>query len=67
MLQNEKRMSIIKLRSDCRNEFSNQVIKTFCEANGIQHQLSVTGTPKQNGIVERRNRMLKQAKRTIIA
>nr|GEY53744.1 retrovirus-related Pol polyprotein from transposon TNT 1-94 [Tanacetum cinerariifolium] len=36
-------------------------------AEGIQHQTSITRTPEQNGVVERRNRTLVEAARTILS
>nr|GEX08097.1 integrase, catalytic region, zinc finger, CCHC-type, peptidase aspartic, catalytic [Tanacetum cinerariifolium] len=35
--------------------------------NGIKHQTSVARTPKQNGVVERRNRTLVEAARTMLS
>nr|GFB54544.1 retrovirus-related Pol polyprotein from transposon TNT 1-94 [Tanacetum cinerariifolium] len=35
--------------------------------NGIEHQTSVARTPKQNGVVERRNRTLVEATRTMLS
>nr|GFC27714.1 putative ribonuclease H-like domain-containing protein [Tanacetum cinerariifolium] len=36
-------------------------------AEGIQHQMSVARTPEQNGVVERRNRTLVKATRTMLS
>nr|GEY32577.1 hypothetical protein [Tanacetum cinerariifolium] len=40
-------------------------LRKFYENVGISHQTSVVGTPQQNGVVERRNRILIEAARTI--
>lgn len=64
MLQNEKCSNIIKIQLDHGREFIKQVITSSCD--GIQHQLSVIGTPQQNGVVERRNKTLKEVNRTMI-
>lgn len=45
----------------------NQVIREFCGQFGILHQLSITKTPQQNGVAERRNRTLREAARYMIA
>ncbi|GAB2292076.1 hypothetical protein Dimus_038187 [Dionaea muscipula] len=65
--QNEKNLSIVKIRSDRGTEFLNEVIANFCKDGGILHQVSAARTPQQNGVVERRNRTLKEAARTMIA
>ncbi|GAB2299389.1 hypothetical protein Dimus_038558 [Dionaea muscipula] len=65
--QNEKNLSIVKIRSDRGTEFLNEVIATFCKDGGILHQVSAARTPQQNGVAERRNRTLKEAARTMIA
>lgn len=63
VMKNDK-VSII--RTDHGIEFVNQYIKEFCTCKGIQHQLSSVRTPQQNGIVERKNRTLKEAARTML-
>nr|GFA06434.1 retrovirus-related Pol polyprotein from transposon TNT 1-94 [Tanacetum cinerariifolium] len=47
-------------------EFLNQTLHAYFAAEGIQHQTSVARTPEQNGIVERRNRTLVEAARTML-
>ncbi|GJT71775.1 retrovirus-related pol polyprotein from transposon TNT 1-94 [Tanacetum coccineum] len=47
-------------------EFVNQVMSEYYEGVGIFHQKSVPRTPQQNGIVERRNRTLVEAARTMM-
>nr|GEZ37984.1 hypothetical protein [Tanacetum cinerariifolium] len=42
-------------------------LHAYFAAEGIQHQTSVARTPKQNGIVERRNRTLVEAARTMLS
>nr|GFC06809.1 hypothetical protein [Tanacetum cinerariifolium] len=48
-------------------EFMNQTIHAYFAAEGIQHQTSVARTPEQNGVVERRNRTLVEAARTMLS
>ncbi|GKA77464.1 retrovirus-related pol polyprotein from transposon TNT 1-94 [Tanacetum coccineum] len=47
-------------------EFVNQVMSEYYEGVGIFHQTSVPRTPQQNGVVERRNRTLVEAARTMM-
>ncbi|GJR38661.1 retrovirus-related pol polyprotein from transposon TNT 1-94 [Tanacetum coccineum] len=42
-------------------EFINQTLRNYIEDVGITHHTSVASTPQQNGVVERRNRMLVEA------
>nr|GEY33815.1 integrase, catalytic region, zinc finger, CCHC-type, peptidase aspartic, catalytic [Tanacetum cinerariifolium] len=42
-------------------------LRAYFAAEGIQHQTSVARTPEQNGIVERRNRTLVEAARTMLS
>nr|GEU87485.1 hypothetical protein [Tanacetum cinerariifolium] len=55
------------VRSDKGTEFLNQSLRAYFAAEGIQHQTSVARTPEQNGIVERRNRTLVEAARTMLS
>ncbi|KAJ9557314.1 hypothetical protein OSB04_011928 [Centaurea solstitialis] len=49
-----------KIRSDHGTEFKNKVL-------GIKHTFAAVRTPQQNGVVERRNRTLVEAARTMLA
>lgn len=66
LVQNEKRLSILKIISDHGREFVNHVIKKYCENNGIMHQLSSAITPQHNRVTERKNRTVKEASKTMI-
>ncbi|GJW28739.1 retrovirus-related pol polyprotein from transposon TNT 1-94 [Tanacetum coccineum] len=52
--------------TDNGTEFVNQVMSEYYEGVGIFHQKSVPRTPQQNGVVERRNRILVEAARTMM-
>ncbi|GKC32702.1 retrovirus-related pol polyprotein from transposon TNT 1-94 [Tanacetum coccineum] len=54
------------IRTDNGTEFVNQFLTKYYESVGIFHQKSVLKTPQQNGIVERRNRTLMEAARTML-
>nr|GFC19481.1 retrovirus-related Pol polyprotein from transposon TNT 1-94 [Tanacetum cinerariifolium] len=47
-------------------EFVNKTLTDFFEKVGISHQTSVPRSPQQNGIIERRNRTLMEAARTML-
>nr|GFC87952.1 integrase, catalytic region, zinc finger, CCHC-type, peptidase aspartic, catalytic [Tanacetum cinerariifolium] len=55
------------VRTDKGTEFLNQTLHAYFAAEGILHQTSVARTPKQNGVVERRNRTLIEAARTMLS
>nr|GFC73488.1 retrovirus-related Pol polyprotein from transposon TNT 1-94 [Tanacetum cinerariifolium] len=57
---------IIIIRTDNGTEFKNQVLKVYFDSVGISHQMSSVRTPQQNGVVERRNRTLVEAARTML-
>ena len=65
-LQNEKSLTVKKIRSDRGTEFTNKSLSSFLEESGIRHELSSARTPQQNGIAERRNRTLKEAARSML-
>nr|GFA60524.1 hypothetical protein [Tanacetum cinerariifolium] len=54
------------VRTDKGTDFLNQTLHAYFAAEGILHQTSVARTPEQNGVVERRNRTLVEAARTIL-
>ncbi|GJU87128.1 integrase, catalytic region, zinc finger, CCHC-type containing protein [Tanacetum coccineum] len=54
------------IRIDNGMEFVNQVMSEYYEGVGIFHQKSILRTPQQNGVVERRNRILVAAARTMM-
>ncbi|WVZ88337.1 hypothetical protein U9M48_034871 [Paspalum notatum var. saurae] len=56
--QNEFNTSIVKIRSDNGREFDNTNIEEYCDEVGIKHEFSITYTPQQNGVVERKNMTL---------
>ena len=64
--QNEFETKIKKVRSDNGTEFKNTNIEEYLDEEGIGHEFSVPYTPQQNGIVERKNRTLIEATRTML-
>ncbi|XP_071728341.1 uncharacterized protein [Rutidosis leptorrhynchoides] len=52
--------------TDNGTEFQNSVLNSYLDQAGITHQTSAARTPQQNGVVERRNRTLVEAARTML-
>nr|GFA03221.1 uncharacterized mitochondrial protein AtMg00810-like [Tanacetum cinerariifolium] len=55
------------VRTDKGTEFLNKTLHPYFAYEGINHQTSVARTPEQNGVVERRNRTLVEAARTMLS
>ncbi|KAJ9545332.1 hypothetical protein OSB04_025039 [Centaurea solstitialis] len=60
-------LKVKKLRSDNGTEFRNTKLQSFLEDVGISHNFSAVRTPQQNGVVERKNRTLVEAARSMMA
>ncbi|GKB97929.1 retrovirus-related pol polyprotein from transposon TNT 1-94 [Tanacetum coccineum] len=58
---------VISIRTDRGTEFLNKTLNAFFNEQGIKHQTSTPKTPEQNGVVERRNRTLVEAARTMLS
>nr|GEW66231.1 retrovirus-related Pol polyprotein from transposon TNT 1-94 [Tanacetum cinerariifolium] len=58
--------TVIIIRTDNGTEFKNQVLKEYFDSVDISHQVSSVRTPQQNRVVERRNRTLVEAARTML-
>ena len=59
-LQVEKKTVIPRIRSDRGREFENTKLATFCNDQGTYQEFSSPKTPQQNGIVERKNRVVQE-------
>ena len=64
--QNEFEVKIKRIRSDNGSEFKNTSIEEFLDEEGIKHEFLAPYTPQQNGVVERKNRTLIEAARTML-
>nr|GEZ37871.1 copia protein [Tanacetum cinerariifolium]GEZ38159.1 copia protein [Tanacetum cinerariifolium] len=53
-------------KTDIRTEFVNQSLRKYYEQVGISHETSIARSPQQNGVVERSNRTLIEAARTML-
>ena len=58
--------SIKRIRSDHGREFENASFETYCNSVGISHEFSAPRTPQQNGVVERKNRVLQEMARVML-
>ncbi|XP_016690648.1 uncharacterized protein [Gossypium hirsutum] len=54
------------LRSDNGKEYTSETFNRFCEEAGIEHQLTAPYTPQQNGVSERRNRLIMEMTRCML-
>ncbi|GJX27042.1 putative ribonuclease H-like domain-containing protein [Tanacetum coccineum] len=54
------------VRTDNGTEFVNKALTDYYVSVGITHEKTVPRTPQQNGVVERRNRTLVEAARTML-
>nr|GEX37688.1 hypothetical protein [Tanacetum cinerariifolium] len=59
------KVSVRRMRTDNGTEFVNHTLRDYYEEVGISHETSVARSLQQNGVVERRNRTLIEAARTI--
>ncbi|GJU52033.1 retrovirus-related pol polyprotein from transposon TNT 1-94 [Tanacetum coccineum] len=58
--------TVRNIRTDNGTEFVNKYLTDYYERVSIFHQKTVSRTPRQNGIVERRNRTLIEVARTML-
>jgi transposase InsO family protein len=66
MAENEMDSRIKCLRSDNGGEFTSKEFMNYCNNHGIKRQFSVARTPQQNGVVERKNRIVQEMARAMI-
>jgi transposase InsO family protein len=66
MIEKQTGKCIKILRSDSGGEYVSGAFKKYCKENGIQQQFTVSHTPQQNGIAERKNRTLVECARSML-
>ncbi|GJX74141.1 retrovirus-related pol polyprotein from transposon TNT 1-94, partial [Tanacetum coccineum] len=66
MIQVRLKVPVRRIRTDNGTEFVNQTLREYYEKVGISHETSVARSLQQNGVVERRNRTLIEAARTML-
>ncbi|KAL8116646.1 hypothetical protein AgCh_022988 [Apium graveolens] len=64
--QDEDQNCMKRLRNDNGTEFRNAILTEFCKDKGIVQEFVTARTPQQKGVVERKNRTLVEAARTML-
>nr|GEZ59664.1 retrovirus-related Pol polyprotein from transposon TNT 1-94 [Tanacetum cinerariifolium] len=67
MIQRNLQAPVITIRTDRGTEFLNKTLNAFFKEEGIEHHTLTARTPEQNDVVERRNRTLVVAARTMLS
>ncbi|GJZ98691.1 retrovirus-related pol polyprotein from transposon TNT 1-94 [Tanacetum coccineum] len=65
-VQRNLKALILTIRTDNGTEFKNEKLRSFYAKLGIVYKTLIARTPQQNGVVERRNRTLIEAARTML-
>ncbi|KAL4317812.1 hypothetical protein GQ457_18G000340 [Hibiscus cannabinus] len=66
LVEKQHESSIKALRSDRGGEFLSNDFNVFCDANGIRRELTAPYTPEQNGVAERKNRIVVEMARSLL-
>nr|GEV25933.1 ribonuclease H-like domain-containing protein [Tanacetum cinerariifolium] len=66
-LEKQLILKVNVIRSDNGTEFKNNDLNQFCGMKRIKREFSIPRTPQQNDIVERKNRTLIEAAKTMLA
>ena len=67
MVENLYERKIKRFRSDNGGEFCSKEFEDYMLSEGIIHQTTISKTPEQNGVAERKNRSLVEAVRCMIS
>ncbi|GJY99628.1 zinc finger, CCHC-type containing protein [Tanacetum coccineum] len=65
-IEMETRMKLRMLRTDRGGEFTSNEFTKYCKENRIARQLTAPYSPQQNGVVERRNRIVLSTTRSMM-
>nr|GFC56869.1 putative ribonuclease H-like domain-containing protein [Tanacetum cinerariifolium] len=65
-IENQMDHKVKTIRCDNETEFKNKIMNEFCKIKGIKREFSVARTPQQNGVAERKNRILIEVARTML-
>eukprot|EP00253_Pinus_taeda_P021326 PITA_21326 len=66
LVENERGCKIKCLRTDRVGEFCSKDFQSYCDMNGIRRQHTTAYTPQQNGIAERKNRVVVEMARCML-
>ncbi|GKC63198.1 retrovirus-related pol polyprotein from transposon TNT 1-94 [Tanacetum coccineum] len=67
LVQRGLHAQVRRVQTDKGTEFLNRTLHAYFSQEGIEHQTSTARTPEQNGVVERQNRTLVEAARTMLS
>ncbi|GKA61458.1 retrovirus-related pol polyprotein from transposon TNT 1-94 [Tanacetum coccineum] len=67
MIQINLQALVIFVRTDKGTEFLNKTLNALFKEDGIEHQTSTPQKPEQNDVLERKNRTLVEAARTMLS
>nr|GEY31358.1 zinc finger, CCHC-type [Tanacetum cinerariifolium] len=65
-IEMEMRIKLRMLRTDRGGEITSNEFTKYCKENGIARQLTAPYSPQQNGVVERRNRIVISTTRSMM-
>ena len=65
-IENQSGCKIKVIRYDNGTEYTADKFAKFCEVAGIEHQLTATYTPQQNGVSERKNMTIMETARCLL-
>jgi len=66
-VENETGKTVKTLRTDRGGEYYSTEFEVFCADHGIRRELTVAYTPQQNGVSERKNRIILNMVRSLLA
>ena len=67
LVEKESGHSVKTIRADKGGEFTSGEMRKFCADKGIKREFANTGTPSENGVVERKNMTVVEMARTMLA
>ena len=67
MIESLYKKKVRRIRSDNGTEFKNHAMEEFCKSKSILQEFSAPYTPQQNEVAERKNRMIIETARTMLA
>ncbi|GKA59245.1 retrovirus-related pol polyprotein from transposon TNT 1-94, partial [Tanacetum coccineum] len=67
MIQRNLQAQVITVRTNKGTKFLNKTLHAYLKEEGIEHKTSTPRTPKQDDVVERRNRTLVEAARRMLS
>ena len=67
LIENQTGRKVKRLRTDNGLEFCSNEFNDFCKKEGIARHLTIPGTPQQNGVAERMNKMILERVRRMLS